>query len=129
MAAVSTAQTILNQWTEYGPTVYDNPRSGAVRRITHYQFSIVLSTQGGATNNIPVSVLGNLATILGSSPAVYSDNSKIVPTAPSADGTLLLVGGGASNAPQDITATIIVDVWGYEKTQATFTGATSGDQS
>lgn len=129
MAAVSTAQTILNTWIEYGPDKYSNPRLGVVRRITHYQFSIVLSTQGGATNNIPASVLGNLSTILGASPAVYSDNSKIVPMSPSADGSLLLVGGGSSNAPQDITATIICDVWGYDKTQATFTGATSGDQS
>lgn len=129
MAAVNTAQTVLNQWTAYGPDRYDNPRGGAVRRITHYQFSLVLSSQGGATNNIPVSVLGNLAVILGTTPAVYSDNSKIVPMAPSADGTLLLVGGGSSNAPQDITATIICEVWGYEKTQASFTGATSGDQS
>lgn len=129
MAAVATAQTILNSWVEYGPDKYSNPRPGAVRRITAYQVQLVLSTQGGATNNIPASVIGNLVTVLAASPGVYSDNSKIVPMAPSADGTLLLVGGGSSNAPQDISATVNCTVWGYEKTQATFTGATSGDQS
>lgn len=129
MAAVNTAQTILNQWIGYGPSAKDNPYGGAVRIITFYQFQLVLSTQGGATNNIPVSVLGNLATILGCSSGVYSDNSKIVPMAPSADGTLLLVGGGSSNAPQDISATVNVLVWGYDVVAASVTQGSDGSES
>lgn len=129
MAAIAVAQSILNSWVEYGPDKYSNPRPGVVRRITFYQVQLVLSTQGGATNNIPVSFIGNLQKALGSSSAVKSDNSAVIPTSPSADGTLLLMGGGSSNAPADYSGTFTCVVWGYELTSGSFTGATSGDQS
>lgn len=73
--------------------------------------SVVLSTQGSATNNIPASVV-NLVKIEGCTSAVKSDNSAIIPCSPSADGTLLLFGGGASNAPADYTGTFTLIVWG-----------------
>jgi hypothetical protein len=84
----------------------------STKKVRRYNVTLTLSTQGGATNSIPASAF-TLTKIEGASSAVYSDNSAVVPLAPSADGTLLLVGGGASNAPQDISATITFEVWGY----------------
>jgi len=73
---------------------------------------LTLSTAGSATNNIPASALG-FTYIEGCGSAVLSDNSAIYPCTPSYDGTLLLVGGGSSGAPQDISGTILICVWGY----------------
>lgn len=128
MAAVATAQTVLNKWTGYGPTSKNNPY-GSQRTITFYQVQLVLSTQGGATNNIPASVLGSLATILGCSSAVKSDNSIINPAMPSADGSLLLIGLATSGVPTDTSGTFNILVWGYDATSASFSGSTDGDQS
>lgn len=109
MAVVlSSAVTVLASWVEGSP-------NGKYLRC--FRCKIVLATQGSATNNIPASAIGGpnggLTSIYESTSATYSDNSAIVPTAPSADNTKLLIGGGATNAPQDITATIYVTVKGY----------------
>lgn len=105
MAAVlASAVTVVDSWTE---------ASVNGKLLKGYRLTIVLSSQGGATNNIPANIIGSLTYIYQSTSAVYSDNSAIVPTSPSADGTLLLIGGGGANAPQDITATINVVVKGY----------------
>lgn len=81
------------------------------KRLSVFELQLVLATQGGATNNIPASTWG-LKKIVRSSVAVLSDNTKVVPTSPSADGSLLLFGGGASNAPADYTGTFNVTIWG-----------------
>jgi len=100
--------------------------SGTPASVTAYRFggtaskkklmktmTLTFSTMGGATNNIPASVLG-FTKIEASSSAVLSDNSAIYPTSPSYDGTLLLIGGGTSGAPQDLgSVTIRVTCWGY----------------
>lgn len=99
--------------------------SGTPTVVSAYQFggqsskkrkmktlTLTTSTAGGATNKIPASSLG-FTHIDGSSNAVKSDNSALYPAGPSADGTFLLIGGGTSSAPQDVSATLTVTVWGY----------------
>ena len=73
--------------------------------------TLTLTGQGSTTNTIPASVLG-FTTIVKATPAIKSDNTVIVPAGPSADGTLLLLGGGASNAPADYTGTFTLEVSG-----------------
>jgi hypothetical protein len=105
---LASAVKIIDSWTEGQP-------NGKYHRC--FRVQLTLATQGGATNNVPASIFGGpnggLTHVYESSSAVYSDNSKIVPTAPSYDYTMLLIGGGASNAPQDITATVYVTVKGW----------------
>lgn len=128
MAALATAQTILNKWTGLGPSSKFNPY-GVNRTITYYQVQLVLSTQGGPTNNIPATLIGSLGTILGCTSAVKSDNSIINPAGPSADGTLLLIGLATSGVPTDTSGTFNLIVWGYDNITPTVTGSTDGDQS
>lgn len=104
MAIVTTAVTLLSR--------QDTPRDVDHPALVKVQASVVLSTQGGATNNIPASVFG-LVRLTGSTCAGTSDNSAVYPAAPSADGSLLLIGGGSSNAPQDVSKTVIVTVEGF----------------
>lgn len=95
--------TIERAWSEGHVTGKD---------ISCRKVALVLSTMGTVTNNIPASVL-SLTKIEQSTPAVKDDNTVIVPTGPSNDGTLLLLGGGASNAPADYTGTFRLVVKGY----------------
>lgn len=81
------------------------------KKYVFRELTIVLSSQGGATNNIPAVQIG-FTFIAGCASAVKSDNSAILPCSPSANGTLLLFGGGASNAPADTTGTYNITVWG-----------------
>jgi len=100
--------------TSSGVTVVDNYEEGGSngKRFSVFELTLVLSSMGTTTNKIQASVLG-LTTIVRSTPAVDSNNAAVYPTAPSYDGTLLLIGGGSSNAPQDISATVHVTVFGY----------------
>lgn len=94
-------------------TVVDNYTEGGAngKKYSVYDLTLVLVAMGTATNKIQASVFG-LATIQRCSLAIDSANVAVYPTSPSYDGTLVLIGGGASNAPQDITATIHITVWG-----------------
>lgn len=95
-------------------TVRDNYSDGGnnAKRFSVFELTLVLTGQGTATNKILASTIG-LTTIIESTPAIDSGNTAVYPTSPSYDGTYLLIGGGASNAPQDISATISVIVRGF----------------
>lgn len=90
-------------WTEGGVT----GKQLSARLVT-----LTLTGQGTTTNTIPASVLA-LTVIEQATDFVYSDNSKIARATPSADGSVLLLGLVASDAPVDITATITGVVKGY----------------
>ncbi len=74
--------------------------------------SIVLSSMGSATNNIPATSFG-LARFYGPVVLVKSDNSDMLLGTPSADGTLLLLKAAGSNAPADFSGTYVGQVKGY----------------
>lgn len=98
----SSAVELLDNWEEDG--LHGKKYIGRRVRLT-------LTGQGTTTNKIPASVL-KLNTLVSSSPAVEADNSEIRPTAPSYDGANLLIGGGSSNAPQDVTGVYDLTVRG-----------------
>ena len=103
MAAVaSSAVTINSSWTE--ADVHG-------KRFNCYNISIVLSTQGGATNNVPLTTIvpGLSNAIVQSGSFVKSDNSAIAPTSPDSTGTLLLFGTTVG----DISGTYTGVVKGY----------------
>ncbi len=100
MAAVaSSAVTINSSWTE-----------GEVhgKRFNCYNVTVVLSTQGGATNSLSGSTIapGLANAIVQSSDFIKSDNSAIVPTSPSVDGTLLLFGATVADQTGTYTGTV-----------------------
>lgn len=72
---------------------------------------LVLTAQGTVANPILASVLG-LRKVTYASPAVASDNSVVIPAAPSIDGTILLLRAAGSAAPADVTATVDLTVVG-----------------
>jgi len=86
--------------------------------IKHKQLTLVLSSQGGATNTIDASTLG-FGVILGSAMAQKSDDALALPTAPSYDGSKLFFYNPAQSTdanrddPADVTGTFRVLVWGY----------------
>lgn len=83
------------------------------KRYTFAELTLVLTGQGSATNKILASVLQmGFVTLKGCGTAVKSDNTVVLPAVPSTDGTFLLLGGGASNAPADYTGTFNITVWG-----------------
>lgn len=98
----SSAVTIIESWTE-----------GDVngKRLNVYYVSLVLSTQGGATNAVLGSVIsdGVQNAIVESSAFIKSDNSAIVPTHSSVDRTKLLFGATVA----DQTGTYYGIVKGY----------------
>jgi hypothetical protein len=85
------------------------------RKVRLVQFTLTLSSMGSATNKILASVLG-FKEILWASPAVKSDNSEIVPAAPSTDGSMLLLRASATEAPADSTGTYNLMVAGTPAT-------------
>jgi hypothetical protein len=105
----ASAVTILRAWSEGGMANKD---------LSCRQVQLVLTGQGTSANKIPASVLG-LAKIEQATLFVVSDNSKVYPAAPSADGTFLLLTNpdqatDANRAnPADITGTLIGVVKGY----------------
>lgn len=86
-------------------------------KIKTKQLTLVLSSQGGATNTIDASTLG-FAKILGSSLAQKSDDALANLTAPSYDGSKLFfyTPAQATDAtrddPADVTGTFRLLVWG-----------------
>lgn len=96
------AVVILDSWEEGEPHG---------RKFVSRKVRLTLTGQGGTTNKIQASVL-KLSSLVSSSPAVEADNSEVRPTCPSYDGSLLLIGGGSSNAPQDVTGVYDLTVRG-----------------
>lgn len=66
--------------------------------------TMVLSSMGTVTNNIPASVLG-LNTIIECSPLINDGNDLVIVASPNYDGTLLLLKAAGTNAPADYTDT------------------------
>ena len=87
-------------------------KSPSAPALTSRTVEATLSNMGSATNNIPASALG-FRVLRSVSEIGLSDNTKVYPAVVSADGTLVLCGGGASNVPQDITGTARFTVTGY----------------
>jgi hypothetical protein len=102
MANYSSTPTLRANYTGLGM----NGKQYSFREVT-----ITLSSMGTATNNIPASAF-DLTKISGCSNAVKSDNSVVLPASPSANGSLLLLGGGSSNAPADYSGDFLITVWG-----------------
>jgi hypothetical protein len=76
-----------------------------------FELTLVLTGQGTTTNTIDAATL-NLTEIRGCSSACSDGNDVILPATPNYAGTILLLGGGASNAPADYTDTFHITVWG-----------------
>lgn len=96
----ASAVTVVNEW-------YTGRNQDRVTK----QLRLVLTAQGTTTNKILASVLG-FTKITYASPAVKSDNTLIVPAAPSIDGTMLLLKAAGTAAPADLTATVDLTVTG-----------------
>lgn len=81
------------------------------RRVQR-QLGLTLSSMGSATNKILASAMG-FTKILNSSALVEDDNSAVYLTAPSADGTFLLVmADGGSDAPGDVSGDFFITIEG-----------------
>lgn len=99
--------TVENGWQEVA-TPY---------QIKHKRLTLVLSSQGGATNFISATELG-FGKILGSTLAQKSDDALALPTCPSYDGSKLFFYNPAQatdanrDDPADVTGTFRVHVWG-----------------
>jgi hypothetical protein len=108
-ALAASAVTVYKAWTEAGT----NGRLLSARVLT-----IVLSSQGGATNTVGAAALG-FSYIVSSSVAQKSDDSVVYLTSPSYDGTKLFVydmnvtTDADRSKPVDISATVRVLVKGY----------------
>lgn len=107
-ALTSSGVTFDKSWEVPG-----NPVRTKVRQVT-----LVLDSQGGATNSISASVLG-LTKIYRSSMAQKSDNALALHTCPSVAGTLLFFYNPADGTdatrddPVDVTGTFTLTVEGY----------------
>lgn len=86
-------------------------------QMKHKQLTLVLSSQGGASNTVDASTLG-FNKLLGSSMAQKSDDALALPTCPSYDGSKLYFYNPAQatdanrDDPADVTGTFRVLVWG-----------------
>jgi hypothetical protein len=86
--------------------------------VKYKQLTLVLSSQGGATNTVDASTVG-FGVILGSTMAQKSDDALALPTCPSYDGSKLFFYDPAQatdanrDDPADVTGTFRVLVWGY----------------
>lgn len=86
-------------------------------KIHHKQLTLVLDSQGGATNTVDATTLG-FNKILGSTGAQKSDDALALPTVPSYDGSKLFFYNPAQatdanrDDPADVTGTFRVLVWG-----------------
>lgn len=97
MAALTKAGVTINDWWSEGGT---NGRKFKVKDVT-----LVLSSQGGATNNIPASLFG--MTKISAVRSFRSSASASVLGFPSFDGTLLLFcTAETAGTPADQTATV-----------------------
>lgn len=81
------------------------------KRYAVFELTLVLTAMGSATNKIQASTL-HLSKIKGCTSAGADGDDFVIPCSPSNDGSLLLFGGGASNAPADYTDTFNITVWG-----------------
>jgi hypothetical protein len=81
------------------------------KKFVAYKATVTLAAMGSATNKILASAFG-LVTIAGTSSWVISTEAEVLPAVPSVDGTYILLGGGASNAPADYTGEYTATVWG-----------------
>ncbi len=87
-------------------------------QVKYKQLTLVLSSQGGATNTVDASTLG-FGVILGSTMAQKSDDALALHTCPSYDGSKLFFYNPAQatdasrDDPADVSGTFRVLVWGY----------------
>jgi len=96
MANLAESAVVVDaSWYEGG----NQGKDFVAKRVT-----LTLTAQGTTANKIEAKTLG-LVNINDCSALILSDNSKVYPAAPSADGTFLLIGAGASGAPADVTGT------------------------
>lgn len=109
MAALTSDNvTVTRGWTEVATPM----------NVKYKQLTLVLSSQGGASNTVDASTLG-FGVILGSAMAQKSDDALALPTAPSYDGSKLFFYNPAQatdanrDDPADVTGTFRVTVWGY----------------
>ena len=100
-ALTASGVTLLESWSEGDVTG---------KRLTCKRVSLVLSTQGGATNNIPVSLFG-FNKLIDASSFMQDDNTNFLFAAPSANQLLLLL--GVATAPADVSGTYVGVVRGY----------------
>lgn len=97
---------------ETGFIVVSTPYNAKTKLLT-----LVLSSQGGATNTVDASTLG-FTKILGSTMAQKSDDALALHTCPSYDGSKLFFYNPAQatdadrDDPADVTGTFRVLVWG-----------------
>jgi hypothetical protein len=86
--------------------------------VKYKQLTLVLSSQGGASNTVDASTLG-FGVILGSTMAQKSDDALALHTCPSYDGSKLFFYNPAQatdanrDDPADVSGTFRVLVWGY----------------
>jgi len=86
--------------------------------VKYKQLTLVLSSQGGATNTVDASTVG-FGVILGSTMAQKSDDALALHTCPSYDGSKLFFYDPAQatdanrDDPVDVSGTFRVLVWGY----------------
>lgn len=97
------AVTIVRAWSEGGVTG---------KELSCRQVTLVLTTQGGATNKIPASVL-SLSKIEQASAFTGDADDLIYVAAPSYDGSFLMLKAAGTNAPADYADTIRGVVKGY----------------
>jgi len=106
------ALTSDNVTVALGYQVVSTPFNVKIKQLT-----LVLSSQGGATNTVDASTLG-FSKLLASSMAQKSDDALAVHTAPSYDGSKLFFYNPAQatdanrDDPADVSGTFRVTVWG-----------------
>lgn len=104
MAALTSTGVTINDWWSEGGT---NGRKFKAKDVT-----LVLSSQGGATNNIPAGLFG--MTTISAARAFRDSSSNSVLGFPSYDGTkLYFCTAETAGTPADQTATVKGIVVGY----------------
>lgn len=98
-----------------GVTTNDNYNEGGNngKKFSVIEATVVLSSMGGTTNKILASAF-SLTTISRSTTLVKTDNSAAYLTAPSADGTFLLVFPTAADTPADVSGTFNITLHGKQ---------------
>lgn len=82
------------------------------RRRKQMDVTLVLTGQGGLTNNIPAALFGMVN--FHSAYSARDSSSNAVHARPSFDKTLLVLSTGGSAAPADLTATVRLIIEGVE---------------
>lgn len=102
-AVISSAVTIGDTWTD---------GKLPLKKFVVLDITVVLNGQGSQINPIPASVFG-LTTIKRASTMIAQSNLKGYAAGPDTSGANLVIFGGATNVPTDVTDTIKGIIWGY----------------